>query len=287
MEDGSRSEVDTSSSVEAQGADPTSAVAYARECEERATKLLREAREYIEAMAALPPRFYAMWCNRRGDWYRDEQGTPYSWNTFDKAREALTTYRVYFGRGSDAQFEIRPFEPHYATSDPIPHHSLRTRVEKYWQLRCDYYDMWREDFDDLQLALAWIRYARDRIVELEAAAQQNSPEEKHKLVVQLRTTIAEHQWRGRQMAEALAKAATEHTELTHKLAETQSQLDQATEKIALGVAQRIVDADGLLREALQALVDDPERSEWRARVLAYLGDAVAKTLLADAPKEPS
>ena len=277
MEDGSRSETDRSSS---EGPDVASAVAYARQCEARATKLLREAREHIEAMTALPPRFYAMWSNRRGDWYRDEGGILYFWNTAAKAREGLTIYNQFFGRGYDAQFEVRPFEPHYATADPTPAHSLRTRVEKYWQLRCDYYDMWREDFDDVQLAIQWIRYARDRIVELEVAAQQNSPEEQHKMLVQLRTTVAEQQWQGRLMDEALTKAFQEHKTLSDQLAATQAQLAETQEKLALGHVPRIVDADVLLREALQALVDangglefrdDPSRN-WRARVLAYLGD---------------
>jgi len=143
---------------------------------EHTSKLLDEAREHIVALQTMPPRGFALWDPKRADWVRADTamawdpkgdkwvqpaGSPMVWNHEEQARDAATKE---FQR-SDARYEVRPFEAHYGTND-VSEPSLRTRVEKYWKLRCDYYDMWREDFHLLQEAWRWVSFARERIAHL-------------------------------------------------------------------------------------------------------------------------
>jgi hypothetical protein len=126
---------------------------------ERTNKLLGEAREHITALQSMPPRRYALWDPKAADWWQ-VNGAPVVWDHEGQARDEAAAATA--PQQSELRYEVRPFEEHYGTND-VQSHSLRTRVEKYWRLRCEYYDMWKEDFDLLQEAWRWVSYARERL----------------------------------------------------------------------------------------------------------------------------
>ena len=128
---------------------------------ERTSKLLSEAREHIIALQTTPPRRFALWDPKTAEWVK-AAGKPVVWDHEGQARDAAT---AAFQQSNVHYYEVRPFEVHYGTND-FSNPSLRTRVEKYWKLRCEYYDMWKEDFEMLQEAWRWVSYARQHVQDL-------------------------------------------------------------------------------------------------------------------------